>query len=78
MLTGLLPFEHGVRDNVGFALKPTERMLQHVLRERGYATGGFVSAYVLRKETGIGAGFDVYDSDFPGHVAGALDRPGAA
>ena len=65
MLTGLLPFEHGVRDNVGFALKPTERMLQQLLRERGYATGGFVSAYVLRKETGIGAGFDVYDSDFP-------------
>jgi arylsulfatase A-like enzyme/predicted Zn-dependent protease len=65
MLTGLLPFQHGVRDNVGFALKPSERMLQHVLRARGYATGGFVSAYVLRKETGIGAGFDEYDSDFP-------------
>ncbi|MGH9329065.1 MAG: sulfatase-like hydrolase/transferase, partial [Vicinamibacterales bacterium] len=65
MLTGRLPFEHGVRDNVGFAVKPTERMLQHLLRERGYATGGFVSAYVLRRETGIGAGFDVYDSDFP-------------
>jgi arylsulfatase A-like enzyme/predicted Zn-dependent protease len=65
MLTGLLPFEHGVRDNVGFAMKPSERMLQHLLRDRGYATGGFVSAYVLRKETGIGAGFDVYDSDFP-------------
>ena len=65
MLTGLLPFQHGVRDNVGFALKASERMLQHVLRERGYATGGFVSAYVLRKETGIGAGFDEYDSDFP-------------
>jgi arylsulfatase A-like enzyme/Flp pilus assembly protein TadD len=65
MLTGLLPFEHGVRDNVGFAVKPSARMLQHLLRDRGYATGGFVSAYVLRKETGIGAGFDVYDSDFP-------------
>jgi choline-sulfatase len=65
MLTGRLPFEHGVRDNVGFALKPSERMVQQLLRERGYATAGFVSAYVLRKETGIGAGFDVYDSEFP-------------
>jgi choline-sulfatase len=65
MLTGRLPFEHGVRDNVGFALKPSERMVQQLLRERGYTTGGFISAYVLRKETGIGAGFDVYDSDFP-------------
>src|SRR5688572_14495246 len=26
MLTGKLPFEHGVRDNIGFALKPSERM----------------------------------------------------
>jgi choline-sulfatase len=65
MLTGRLPFEHGVRDNVGFAVKPSERIVQQLLRERGYATAGFVSAYVLRKETGIGAGFDVYDSEFP-------------
>jgi choline-sulfatase len=81
MLTGLLPFEHGVRDNVGFALRPSERMLQHLLRERGYATGGFVSAYVLRKETGIGAGFDVYDSEFPASSPelsiGQVQRDGA-
>jgi arylsulfatase A-like enzyme/TolA-binding protein len=81
MLTGKLPFEHGVRDNIGFAVKPSERMLQHRFKERGYATGGFVSAYVLRKETGIGSGFDVYDSDFPASSPelsiGQVQRDGA-
>jgi choline-sulfatase len=81
MLTGLLPFEHGVRDNLGFAVKPYERMVQQLLRERGYTTGGFVSAYVLRKETGIGAGFDAYDSDFPATSpelsVGQVQRDGA-
>jgi choline-sulfatase len=61
LLTGRLPFETGVRDNVGFVLKPNERLLPQMLRERGFATGGIVSAYILRKETGIGQGFDFFD-----------------
>src|SRR5437667_931243 len=56
LLSGRLPFETGVRDNVGFSVKPGERLLPQMLRERGFATGGVVSSYVLRKETGIGQG----------------------
>jgi arylsulfatase A-like enzyme/cytochrome c-type biogenesis protein CcmH/NrfG len=65
LLSGQLPFETGVRDNVGFAVKNGERLLPQMLRERGFATGGIVSAYVLRKETGIGQGFDFFDGDMP-------------
>jgi arylsulfatase A-like enzyme/predicted Zn-dependent protease len=65
MLSGQLPFETGVRDNVGFTVKPGERLLPQMLRERGFTTGGIVSAYVLRKETGIGQGFDFFDGDMP-------------
>jgi arylsulfatase A-like enzyme/predicted Zn-dependent protease len=65
MLTGRLPFEHGVRDNIGFSVKSTETLLQQLLKERGFSTGGFVSAYVMRKATGIGRGFDVFDDDLP-------------
>jgi choline-sulfatase len=65
ILSGQLPFEHGVRDNVGFVLKSGQRMLQHALKEAGYATGGFVSAYVLRKQVGIHQGFDHYDDELP-------------
>jgi choline-sulfatase len=65
LLSGRLPFETGVRDNIGFAIKPGERMLPQMLRDRGYATGGVVSAFVLRKETGIGQGFDFFDGEMP-------------
>ncbi|HUE87949.1 MAG TPA: sulfatase-like hydrolase/transferase [Vicinamibacterales bacterium] len=65
MLTGKLPFEHGVRDNIGFALPATDRHLGHELKDAGFATAGVVSSYVLRKDTGIGAGFDFYDSEMP-------------
>ena len=49
LLSGRLPFETGVRDNVGFAVKPAERLLPQMLRDRGYATAGIVSSFVLRK-----------------------------
>ena len=83
MLTGRLPFETGVRDNVGFTLKTSERSLAQMLRDRGYATGGVVSAFALRKATGIGSGFDFFDSDLRPDATGAttvghLKRDGAA
>lgn len=65
LLSGRLPFETGVRDNIGFTVKAGERMLAQMLRERGFATGGIVSAFVLRKETGINQGFDFFDGDMP-------------
>ena len=82
ILTGLLPFEHGVRDNVGFTLKSNPRMLQHYLRERGYATAAMVSSFVLRAETGLAQGFDTYDAQMPPASpelsVGQVQRDGAA
>ena len=74
MFTGRLPFEHKVRDNLGFTLSDGTATLASMFKAAGYATGGFVSAYVLRPETGIGHGFDVYDARFP---AMAADRSAA-
>ena len=65
ILSGQLPFEHGVRDNVGFNVKQGQRFLQHALKDAGYATGAFVSAYVLREQTGFNQGFDTFDDDLP-------------
>src|SRR3954470_1282054 len=42
MLSGQLPFDTGVRDNVGFSVKPGERLLSQMLKERGFATGAVV------------------------------------
>ena len=81
LLSGRLPFETGVRDNVGFAVKPGERMLPQMLHDRGFTTGGIVSAYVLRKETGIAQGFDFFDGDMPASSPelsiGQVQRDGA-
>jgi len=65
ILSGELPFEHGVRDNIGFDVKLGQRFLQHYLKEAGFVTGGFVSAYVLRAQTGFSQGFDTFDDKLP-------------
>jgi len=65
LLSGQLPFESGVRDNVGFTIKPGERLLPQMLRDRGFTTAGVVSSYVLRKDTGIAQGFDFFDGEMP-------------
>jgi arylsulfatase A-like enzyme/predicted Zn-dependent protease len=65
LLSGQLPFENGIRDNVGFTVKPGLRMLPQMLRDRGFTTGGVVSSYVLRKDTGIAQGFDFFDGEMP-------------
>jgi arylsulfatase A-like enzyme/Tfp pilus assembly protein PilF len=61
LLTGRQPMHHGVRDNIGYTLAPGERTLASRLKAAGYATGGAISAYVLRRQTGISAGFDAFD-----------------
>ncbi|MFQ5744964.1 MAG: sulfatase, partial [Acidobacteriota bacterium] len=47
ILTGQYPFHHGVRDNSNFRLDGSALTLQEVLRSAGYATGGFIGAFVL-------------------------------
>ena len=65
LLTGLLPFENGVRDNAGFRLAPSHVTLAARLRAVGYATGAAVSSFVLRADRGLNAGFDYYDDQMP-------------
>ena len=63
ILTGTLPADHGLRDNVGFKLAPNVPTLASLLKKNGYATGAAVSAFVLRHETDISRGFDFYDDE---------------
>src|SRR5262249_9493377 len=65
LLSGQLPFETGVRDNVGFTIRRGERLLPQMLRDRGFTTAGIVSASVLRAATGISQGFDFFDGEMP-------------
>ena len=65
ILTGLYPFQHGVRDNSGFRLPANLPTLATVLRGAGYATGAFVGAFPLDSQFGLDRGFDVYDDHYP-------------
>jgi choline-sulfatase len=64
LLSGRLPWHHGVRDNIGYGVAPGERTLAARFKAAGYVTGGAVSSYVLRHQTGIGRGFDFFDDRF--------------
>jgi arylsulfatase A-like enzyme/tetratricopeptide (TPR) repeat protein len=83
LFTGTFPPFHGVRDNGGFYLGEEQITLAEVLRDRGYRTGGFISAFVLDSRWGIHQGFDRYFDDFDltkfEKAAGmdAIQRPGA-
>lgn len=61
ILSGLIPTLHGVRDNTGFRFPREIKTLATRLRERGFRTGAFVSAFVLNSRFGLNQGFDVYD-----------------
>ena len=61
ILTGLYPFQHGVRDNTGFRLEDRFATAATILRGMGYATGAFVAAAPLDSRYGLARGFDVYD-----------------
>src|SRR5579864_5821170 len=80
ILSGRLPGDHGVRDNVGYHFDAEAwSSLPLVLKRAGYATGGTVSAYVLRGETGISRGFDYWDSQVAIQLSAGLAqsrRPG--
>jgi arylsulfatase A-like enzyme/Flp pilus assembly protein TadD len=65
LFTGLVPPTHGVRDNTYFRLDADARTLAEILKERGYETAAFVSAFVLDRSFGLDQGFDVYDDDLP-------------
>ena len=74
ILSGRLPFQHGVRDNAGFRFPSDAPTLATRLRAAGYRTGAFVSAFTLDSRFGLDRGFDVYDDQLDG-PAGALALP---
>ena len=64
LMTGRYPEEIGTLTN--WAKLPEGTLtLASVLRLYNWRTGAVVSNYVLRKKTGIDAGFDVFDDAFP-------------
>jgi arylsulfatase A-like enzyme/Flp pilus assembly protein TadD len=64
ILTGQLPFQHGIRDNSGYRLPPNARTAATLLKQAGYETAAFVSAFPVHSRFGLNQGFDRYDDRF--------------
>ncbi len=63
MFTGLYPHRHGVRW-LYLVLPDAMTTLPELLGGAGFATGGFVSSFVMVRDfSGFAQGFDIYDDD---------------
>ncbi len=65
ILSGLLPYEHRVRDNSGYRVPDGTVTLATRLKSLGFSTGAFVGGFPLSKRFGLTPGFDVYDDQIP-------------
>ena len=63
LFTSLYPITHRVVKN-GRVLTPAQTTLAERLRERGWATAGVVSSYILDARFGWDQGFEHWDDDF--------------
>lgn len=67
IMTGKVPFAHGVRDNGLFSVGPQQKTLAEILKEKGYATGAAIASLPLTSQFGIDQGFDFYDDKIAAH-----------
>ncbi|MBN1654927.1 MAG: sulfatase [Deltaproteobacteria bacterium] len=65
IFTGLFPGSHGILRN-GMRLKEKVPTMASILKEEGYATGGFISGWTLTPHTDLQRGFDEYNAAFSG------------
>ncbi|HVT44656.1 MAG TPA: sulfatase-like hydrolase/transferase [Thermoanaerobaculia bacterium] len=64
IMTGVYPAMHGVHENAR-TLAATHPLLAEKLRDAGYQTAAFISAYPLDRRYGLARGFGVYEDQMP-------------
>jgi len=71
IFTGLLPHEHGIRDNHSAPLRGDLPTLATILHASGYDTAAFIGAYPVSADSGLDRGFAHFDDPFAGgrHVS---------
>jgi choline-sulfatase len=67
MLTGMYPAGHGVHENARH-VAARHPLVTERLREAGYRTAAFVSAFPLARRFGLARGFEVYDDELQNRV----------
>lgn len=64
LMTGLLPFQHGIRDNASAPLAASIPTLSSTFKAAGYSTAAFIAAFPVSRASGLDHGFDVFDDPF--------------
>ena len=79
MMTGKIPPQHGVHDNLNYTLNQSNLTLAEILKKAGFRTGAVISASVLEEQFGLDQGFDDYDDEFDQRLEGEyhIERRGA-
>jgi arylsulfatase A-like enzyme/Flp pilus assembly protein TadD len=72
LLTGLYPDRHTVRNNGTARLPDAAVTLPEILRDRGWRTAAFLSAFPLDRQFGVDQGFEIYDDELSGSSAGSV------
>jgi len=79
LMTGLNPYEHGVRSNGNYQLAEEYITLAEIFSEQGFSTSATIGAVPLQIGFGLEQGFDLYDDDFAmksrGLDGGVIERP---
>lgn len=65
MMTGLLPFHHGIRANGDDVLHPEVTTLAEMLSAEGWVTAASVAAFVTTRQWGFSQGFSAYFDEMP-------------
>lgn len=60
LLTGLYPFQNGLRSHTGYSLNENVKTFPEILKEKGYTTFAEVTGPLFKK-TGLNKGFDEYN-----------------
>ena len=61
IMTGKVPFVHGVRDNGLFKLAEKQKTLAEILKDNGYNTAAAIGSFPLTSQFGINQGFDYFN-----------------
>lgn len=61
LMTGKVPFAHGVRDNGLFVLGQDQLTLAEILQQAGYRTAAAIGSFPLMSRFGISQGFELFD-----------------
>ena len=61
IMTGKVPFSHGVRDNGLFKLNDSQLTLAEILKQNGYNTAAAIGSFPLTSQFGINQGFDYFN-----------------